>query len=62
MEIEDAISRAKQNDQKAFNFLVESYWDAVYGFQLKRTENENDAEDGYTGSKQCSNKFKFYQV
>lgn len=45
MEIENAIARAKENDQKAFNFLVETYWDAVYGFQLKRTQNENDAED-----------------
>ncbi len=45
MEIEEAISRAKKNDQKAFNYLVETYWDAVYGFQLKRVKNENDAED-----------------
>jgi RNA polymerase sigma-70 factor (ECF subfamily) len=45
LEIEEAIARAKQNDQKAFNFLVEYYWDAVYGFQLKRVKNENDAED-----------------
>ena len=45
MEIEEAISRAKKNDQKAFNFLLDAYWDDVYGFQLKRIENENDAED-----------------
>lgn len=45
MEIEDAIIRAKQNDQKAFNFLLDMFWDDVYGFQLKRIENENDAED-----------------
>lgn len=45
MEIKDAISRAKKNDQKAFSFLLDNYWDDVYGFQLKRTENENDAED-----------------
>lgn len=45
MEINDAISKAKQNDQKAFNFLLDTFWDDVYGFQLKRTENENDAED-----------------
>ena len=45
MEIEEAISRAKKNDQKAFNYLLDIYWDAVYGFQLKRTHNENDAED-----------------
>ncbi len=45
MEIEEAISRAKKNDQKAFNFLLDLYWDSVFGFQLKRVQNENDAED-----------------
>ena len=45
MEIEKAIERAKNNDQKAFNYLLDVFWDNVYGFQLKRTENENDAED-----------------
>ncbi|MFL0354016.1 RNA polymerase sigma factor [Xanthomarina sp. GH4-25] len=45
MEIEEAIKKAKNNDQKAFNFLLDTYWDYVYGFQLKRIENENDAED-----------------
>ncbi|EGV44180.1 sigma-70 family RNA polymerase sigma factor [Bizionia argentinensis JUB59] len=45
MEIKQAIERAKTNDQKAFNFLLDSFWDYVYGFQLKRVKNENDAED-----------------
>jgi RNA polymerase sigma-70 factor (ECF subfamily) len=45
LEIEEAISKAKQNNQKAFNFLLDAFWDDVYGFQLKRTQNENDAED-----------------
>ena len=45
MEIETAIKRAKNNDQKAFNYLLDIYWDSVYGYQLKRTQNENDAED-----------------
>ena len=45
MEIKEAIKRAKQNDQKAFNFLLDTFWDDVYGFQLKRIGNENDAED-----------------
>lgn len=45
MEIEKAIERAKNNDQKAFNYLLDLYWDSVYGYQLKRTQNENDAED-----------------
>jgi RNA polymerase sigma factor (sigma-70 family) len=45
LEIEEAITRAKKNDQKAFNYLLDVFWDNVYGFQLKRTHNENDAED-----------------
>lgn len=45
LEIEEAIKRAKKNDQKAFNYLLDVFWDSVYGFQLKRIENENDAED-----------------
>ncbi|MBC2844565.1 RNA polymerase sigma factor [Winogradskyella flava] len=45
MEIEDAIKKAKKNDQIAFNFLLDTFWNDVYAFQLKRTQNENDAED-----------------
>lgn len=45
MEINEAIERSKKNDQKAFNFLLDTFWDNVYGFQLKRIQNENDAED-----------------
>ncbi len=45
MEIKDAIERAKTNDQTAFKFLLDTYWNDVYGFQLKHTQNENDAED-----------------
>lgn len=45
MEIQDVIKKAKNNDQKAFKYLLNTYWDQVYGFQLKRVENENDAED-----------------
>ncbi|OIQ21879.1 sigma-70 family RNA polymerase sigma factor [Lacinutrix sp. MedPE-SW] len=45
MEIEEAIAKAKKNNQKAFNFLLDEFWDYVYGYQLKRIENENDAED-----------------
>ncbi|WP_028289629.1 sigma-70 family RNA polymerase sigma factor [uncultured Olleya sp.] len=45
MEINDIIDKAKQNDQKAFNYLLHTFWDQVYGFQLKRIQNENDAED-----------------
>jgi RNA polymerase sigma-70 factor (ECF subfamily) len=45
LEIKDAIRKAKNNDQIAFNFLLDTFWNDVYAFQLKRTENENDAED-----------------
>lgn len=45
MEIDEAIKKAKENNQKAFNFLLDTFWDDVYGFQLKRIGNENDAED-----------------
>jgi RNA polymerase sigma-70 factor (ECF subfamily) len=45
LEIIEAIEKAKKNDQIAFNYLLDTFWNDVYGFQLKRTENENDAED-----------------
>lgn len=45
MGVKEAIEKAKENDQIAFNFLLDKFWNDVYGFQLKRTENENDAED-----------------
>jgi len=45
LEVKEAIEKAKLNDQMAFNFLLDKFWNDVYGFQLKRTENENDAED-----------------
>ena len=45
MEVKEAIQKSKNNDQKAFKYLLNTYWDQVYGFQLKRVENENDAED-----------------
>lgn len=32
-------------DQIAFTSLLDYYWNEVYGFMLKRTENETDAED-----------------
>ena len=36
---------AKKGDQVAFTFLLDHFWNEVYGFMLKRTENETDAED-----------------
>ena len=45
MEIKKQIEKAKQGDQVAFTFLLNYYWNEVYGFMLKRTENETNAED-----------------
>ena len=39
------IDDAKNGCQSAFNFLLNYYWSEVYGFQLKRVENEYEAED-----------------
>ena len=39
------IQKAKEGSQIAFNFLLDYYWNDVYGFQLKRVQNEYEAED-----------------
>lgn len=39
------IEKALLGNQIAFSALLDRFWNGVYGFQLKRTENENDAED-----------------
>ncbi len=39
------INKAKEGKQSAFSFLLNAYWNEVYGFQLKRTQNEYEAED-----------------
>ena len=43
--IQKNIVKAKLGDQVAFTFLLDFFWNEVYGFMLKRTENETDAED-----------------
>ena len=43
--INKSIENAKKGDQVAFTYLLDSYWNEVYAFMLKRTENETDAED-----------------
>jgi RNA polymerase sigma factor (sigma-70 family) len=45
LEINKQIEKAKKGDQAAFTFLLNFYWNEVYGFMLKRTENEANAED-----------------
>jgi len=39
------IEKALAGNQIAYSALLDTFWNGVYGFQLKRTENENDAED-----------------
>ncbi|MCV6631484.1 MAG: sigma-70 family RNA polymerase sigma factor [Flavobacteriaceae bacterium] len=39
------IQNAKSGNQMAYSFLLDRFWNFVYGFQLKQTNNENDAED-----------------
>ena len=43
--LETTIQKAKEGNQIAFSRLLDMFWNDVYGFQLKRTENENDSED-----------------
>lgn len=44
-QLQEQINKAKSGNQIAYNTLLDSYWNAVYGFQLKKTQNESDAED-----------------
>ena len=41
----DKIREAKNGSQSAFNYLLDRYWNDVYGFQLKKTRNEYESED-----------------
>ena len=45
IDIEDLIEKAKLNDQKAFNTLLNTYWSDVYRFQFSKTGNEDEAQD-----------------
>ncbi|NEV93265.1 sigma-70 family RNA polymerase sigma factor [Psychroflexus sp. YR1-1] len=39
------INKAKQADQKAFRALLNHFWEDVYRFQLKRTNDTYEAEE-----------------
>lgn len=39
------IEQAKAGQQAAYKFLLDSFWQEVYAFQLKRTKNEYEAEE-----------------
>lgn len=43
--LQEIIKSAKSGSQIAYSKLLDYFWNHVYGFQLIRTENENDAED-----------------
>jgi RNA polymerase sigma-70 factor (ECF subfamily) len=44
-ELLQAIQKAKEGNQLAFNILLDSFWNSVHRFQLKKYQNDNDAED-----------------
>lgn len=43
--LSEKIKQAQEGNQKAFSYLLDVFWADVYNFQLKRTEDEDDAED-----------------
>lgn len=43
--IDQNITKAKEGNQAAFRFLLDTFWGSVYNYQLKRTKSENEAED-----------------
>jgi RNA polymerase sigma-70 factor (ECF subfamily) len=43
--INQNIAEARNGNQNAFRFLLDFFWKDVYNYQLKRVNNENDAED-----------------
>jgi len=43
--LQEQIQNAKAGKQAAFNFLLDQFWNQVYGFQLKRVRSEYEAED-----------------
>lgn len=43
--IHSEILKAKEGSQSAYNFLLNTFWNEVYKFQLKRTRDEYDAEE-----------------
>ncbi len=43
--LEDHIKKAKEGKQASFNYLLDTFWNDIYSFQLKRTQDEYEAED-----------------
>jgi RNA polymerase sigma-70 factor (ECF subfamily) len=44
-QLEQQIQKAKKGNQIAYKYLLDHYWKQVYGFQLKRTRDEYEAEE-----------------
>lgn len=44
-DLQELINKAKQADQKAFRELLNCFWEDVYRFQLKRTNDAYEAEE-----------------
>ena len=44
-ELLQQIQNAKKGKQSAFKYLLDGFWNEVYGFQIKRINNEYEAED-----------------
>lgn len=43
--IQNLIVKAKKNDQKAFEILLNTFWSDIYRFQLSKNKNIDEAED-----------------
>ncbi len=43
--LEEHIKKAKEGKQTSFNYLLDTFWNDIYSFQLKRTRDEYEAED-----------------
>jgi len=44
-QLQSHIDNAKKGHQPSFNYLLDTFWNEVYNFQLKRTQDEYEAED-----------------
>jgi len=44
-QIKDIIIKAKNGDQSAYKFLLNTYWKDVFNYQFSKTNNEDEAED-----------------
>lgn len=43
--IKEHIAKARQGNQVSFSYLLNTFWNPVYSFLVKRTGDENEAED-----------------